>query len=156
MTLDTPSLDTSIAPAFARPRVPGGSLGSRPARILVAEDDADTRWLVATALRCDGHDVIEARDGGRMLVEVAAAYGTSGLNPVCDMFVSDICMPVCNGIEILEAVRRVRWNTPYIVMTAFADPATRRHIEGLGALLFEKPFDIVELRTAVRKILARV
>jgi two-component system response regulator AtoC len=151
MTLATP---TSTIPSSVRPG-PLASAGRKRARILVAEDDTDTRWLVSTALRCDGHEVIELRDGGRMLVEVASAYGASGLNPICDMFVSDLRMPVCNGIEILEAVRRVRWKTPYIVMTAFADPATRRHIESLGAMLFEKPFDIAELRAAVRKSLGR-
>lgn len=73
---------------------------------------------------------------------------------MCDLFVADIRMPVCSGIEILEAVRRARWKTPFIAITAFADVATRRRLSGLGAVLFEKPFDIMELRAAVRTALA--
>jgi DNA-binding response OmpR family regulator len=148
------SIDSSILPSSVRRLLPTKAPSKGPARILVADDDPDTRWLVSTALRCDGHEVIEAPDGGRLLVQVAAAYAQPRSSPMCDLFVADIRMPVCSGIEILEAVRRARWNTPFIAMTAFADVTTRRRLAGLDALLFEKPFDIAELRTAVRTVLA--
>jgi len=153
MTLVSPAFDASVADGFA-PHRASSVRGRTRARILVAEDDADERWLIATALRADGHEVVEAYDGGRMLVQVAAAYATRDAEPPCDMIISDLRMPVCSGLEILEAVRRARWSTPYIVVTAFADVATRRHIERLGALLFEKPVNLAELTAAARRLAA--
>jgi DNA-binding response OmpR family regulator len=127
----------------------------RPYRILLAEDDAAMRSMVAEALRGDGHDVVELTDGGRLLVLVAVtareehAFGDESI----DLIVSDIRMPVCTGLQILEALRATRWNTPVILMTAFGDSETRARAEELSAILFDKPFDIDDLRTAVNSCL---
>ena len=53
----------------------GGERDGAAPRILLAEDDAEMRSLVGSALRLDGYDVVEASDGGRMLVQLASAYG---------------------------------------------------------------------------------
>lgn len=126
-----------------------------PFRILLAEDDADMRSLVADALRGDGYDVVELTDGGRLLVNIAARLkdGTGGDS--LDLIVSDIRMPICSGLQILSALRDAHWNTPVILMTAFGDDATRRQAEGLSAVLFDKPFDLDDLRTAVANLLPR-
>lgn len=123
-----------------------------PPHILVAEDDDEMRSLVAGALRDDGHDVTEAGDGGRMLVRLARAYG--GATPF-DLLVSDVRMPVCSGLQILESLRLARWHTPFILMTAFGDEQTRARAETLGATVFMKPFDLDDLRSAVLRLLRR-
>jgi DNA-binding response OmpR family regulator len=127
--------------------------GVRPPRILLAEDDVELRGLMASSLREDGYDVFEALDGGRLLVQITAAYAGKGRNSACDVIVSDIRMPVCSGVQILEALRRAHWTTPVILVTAFGNKATRRYVESLRALLFCKPFDVDDLRTAVTNIL---
>lgn len=120
-----------------------------PPCILLAEDDIEMRELVAAALRGDGYDVTEVSDGGRLLMRIGRTYlsGTSDL--AYDMVISDIRMPVCNGLKILEGLRAARWSTPVILMTAFGDRSTRSRVEKLGAILLDKPFDLDDLRTAV-------
>jgi DNA-binding response OmpR family regulator len=125
----------------------------KPPRILLAEDDDEMRALVACVLRTDGYQVTEVRDGGRLLVQIASAYRAQGRDAACDVFVSDIRMPVCSGVEILEGLRRAHWTTPVILMTAFGNSATRRRAEALGAIVFDKPFDLDALRAAVRNAL---
>jgi CheY-like chemotaxis protein len=128
---------------------------TRPFRILVAEDDFEMRRVVADALRDDGHEVVELADGGRFLVDIAARLKAGTDADSADLIVSDIRMPVCTGLQILEVLRQARWRTPVILMTAFGDDATRRQAESLTAILFDKPFDLDDLRTAVANLLPR-
>jgi two-component system OmpR family response regulator len=121
--------------------------------VLVAEDDADMRRLVVEVLVADGCVVEQVPDGGRLLVELSQQIPRD-LEAI-DLIVSDIRMPVTSGLEILEALRAAHCWTPVILMTAFGDDATRAHAEMLGALLFDKPFDLDDLRTAVMNLLHR-
>jgi len=113
------------------------------------------RSLVADALRADGHEVVELADGGRLLVDIAARLKKGDGDDSLDLIVSDIRMPICTGLQILTALRDAHWHTPVILMTAFGDDATRRHAESLSAILFDKPFDLDDLRTAVANLLPR-
>lgn len=128
---------------------------SRPFRILVAEDDAEMRRIVADTLREDGYDVVELADGGRLLVDIAARMKEGAAVDAVDLIVSDVRMPICTGLQILEVLRQAHWHTPVILMTAFGDRATRKHAEDLLAILFDKPFDMDDLRTAVANLLPR-
>jgi CheY-like chemotaxis protein len=128
---------------------------STPFRVLVAEDDAEMRGIVVEALRADGLDVVELTDGGRLLVDISARLKAGQRDESIDLIVSDIRMPICTGLQIVEALRDAHWHTPVILMTAFGDEATRKHAEALQAVLFDKPFDIDDLRTAVANMLPR-
>lgn len=107
------------------------------------------RELVATALCRDGYDVSEVPDGGRLLTRIAGTYLTGPAELAYDLVISDIRMPVCDGLKMLEGLRKAEWSTPVILMTAFGDASTHSRAEALGAALFDKPFDIDDLRTAV-------
>jgi CheY-like chemotaxis protein len=124
-----------------------------PPRILVAEDDPEMRKLIVESLREDGNDVQETPDGGRLLVELT--HGTHCNYENVDLIVSDIRMPVCTGLQIVEALRAAHCAVPIVLMTAFGDDQTRAHAESLGAVLFDKPFALDDLRTAVLAMLAR-
>lgn len=124
-----------------------------PPRILVAEDDSDMRQLVVEALRKDGYDVTAVADGGRLLVTLAHEIVDGSGADLADLVVSDVRMPICSGMQILEQLRASRWPVPVILMTAFGDAATREHARALGALLFDKPFDLNALRVAVASLL---
>jgi CheY-like chemotaxis protein len=126
-----------------------------PFRVLLAEDDGEMRRVVADALRGDGYDVVELADGGRLLVDIAARLKTGIGGDSLDLIVSDIRMPICSGLQILSALRDAHWRTPVILMTAFGDEATRKQAESLSAVLFDKPFDLDDLRTAVANLLPR-
>jgi DNA-binding response OmpR family regulator len=123
------------------------------ARILLAEDDSDARAAVAAALRADHHLVFEEPDGGRLLVRIGAAYAETRPRTAYDLLISDIRMPVCTGMQILEGLRLAHWATPTILMSAFPDPATFARARSLGALVLRKPVDTDELRAAVRSLL---
>jgi DNA-binding response OmpR family regulator len=127
----------------------------QPPRIVVAEDDSEMRRLVVEALRKDGYDVIAVSDGGRLLVTLAHELVAPEGTELADLVVSDVRMPVCSGMQILEQLRAARWRVPVILMTAFGDAATREHARMLGALLFDKPLDLDDLRTAVASMLRR-
>jgi len=113
------------------------------------------RGIVADALRADGHEVVELTDGGRLLVDISARLKAGQGDESIDLIVSDIRMPICTGLQIVAALRDAHWHTPVILMTAFGDEATRRHAETLQAVLFDKPFDLDDLRTAVANMLPR-
>jgi len=125
-----------------------GSAQQRPKRILVAEDDLEMRTLVAEALWRDGYDVLSVGDGGSLVVQVSEQldHPESG---AFDLIISDVRMPVTGGMAVLEALRRVGCNVAVIVMTAFGDEFTRRRVHELGAVFFEKPFALDDLRHAV-------
>jgi DNA-binding response OmpR family regulator len=126
-----------------------------PPRVMVAEDDPEMRRLVAETLRKDGYEVITVSDGGRLLVTLAHELADDGGADLVDLLVSDVRMPICTGVQILEQVRAARWRLPVILMTAFGDVGTRNHVNSLGAVLFDKPFDLDDLRTAVACLLRR-
>ncbi len=127
----------------------------RPARILVAEDDEEMRSAVVETLRNDGYEVSEATDGGRLLVALAREYPHVEGKDLIDLLISDVRMPVCTGMQIVEQMRAASSLLPVILMTAFGDEATRRQARSLGAVYFDKPFDIDDLRTAVACLLRR-
>ena len=113
------------------------------------------RHVVADTLREDGYDVVELTDGGRLLVDIAAHMKDGAEGDAVDLIVSDIRMPICTGLQILELLRQAHWHTPVILMTAFGDGATRRRAAELMAVLFDKPFDLDDLRATVAGLLPR-
>ena len=123
-----------------------------PARILLAEDDSEMRSALAAAMREDGYSVIEVGDGGRLLIHVVLALRHA--DKVVDLGVTDIRMPVTTGLRVLQAARDIGNRVPFIVCTAFPDDATRSAAKQLGAVIFEKPFDIDQFRATVQSLLA--
>lgn len=123
-----------------------------PPRVIVAEDDDEMRRLLVEALRADGCQVEEAADGGRLLVELT--HGARCDYEHVDLIVSDIRMPVCSGLQIVEVLRRAHCLVPIVLMTAFGDDTTREKAAALGAILLDKPFDVRHLRREVKRLLS--
>ncbi len=141
----TPMASTPTRPWTARP-----ALHHAPARVVVAEDDVEMRRLIVEALRRDGYHVIEASDGAQLL------GATSHFEPdQIDLIISDVRMPAFTGLQILAALRHAGQDVPVILMTAFGDDQTRERAEALNAILFDKPFSMDDLRTAVVNMLPR-
>lgn len=111
------------------------------------------RRLVVEALRRDGYDVLEAPDGGRALVAITAQYADASAE--LDLFISDIRMPVCSGLELVESMDRTCRRIPVILMTSFGDDDARARAKLLGVVLLDKPFPLGVMRSAVRALLAR-
>ncbi|KYF69118.1 two-component response regulator [Sorangium cellulosum] len=142
----TSYLDASPGP------VPSAQLGESPVRVLLAEDDRELRLLLATALRRDGYEVLEARDGNHLLEIMGESLLSSGGAPL-DIVVSDIRMPGKSGLELLAGLRRDDWSTPVVLITAFGDPETHAEAYGLGAdAVLDKPLDVDDLRVVVQAL----
>jgi CheY-like chemotaxis protein len=119
------------------------------AHILVAEDEDALRDLVARALSMEGHAVTTSADGAQALDLLSTAATTF------DLLLTDIKMPVMDGIALALAAARDYPELPILLMTGFADQRERAH--GLDALVHEvvaKPFSIAELKSAVAGALA--
>lgn len=107
------------------------------ARILVAEDDDNVRAFVVRALAHMGHEVTEAEDGGIAAERVAETGGAF------DLLLSDIKMPVMDGIALALTVAATYPDLTILLMTGFADQRERAH--GLEALIYDvvpKPFSL--------------
>jgi DNA-binding response OmpR family regulator len=120
------------------------------ARILVAEDDDNVRAFVTRALSHMGHEVTEAEDGG-LAAEICAEK-----NGEFDLLLSDIKMPVMDGIALALSVAASYPNLTILLMTGFADQRERAH--GLDALIYDvvpKPFSLQVLLEKVDDALRR-
>jgi CheY-like chemotaxis protein len=119
------------------------------ARILVAEDEEGLRSLVARALALDGHEVITANDGAEALDVLTRAEGAF------ELLLTDIRMPVMDGIALALAVARDHPRLGILLMTGYADQ--RERACGLEALIHDvvaKPFSLGTIRSAVNDALA--
>lgn len=123
--------------------------GSKPLRVVVAEDDPDLRKIIITALRGTGYEPVEATNGAELLDLVGDALltGDASLGP--DLVISDVRMPGLTGLGILLGLRQANWQRPFVLMTAYADGELRHEAERLDAVLFAKPFEIDDLVTLV-------
>ncbi|HZT24599.1 MAG TPA: response regulator [Pseudolabrys sp.] len=116
------------------------------ARILIAEDDDAVRELIARALGEDGHEITATIDG-------AAALEMLGRTEF-DLLLTDVKMPVLDGIALAMAAGRDHPELPIMLMTGYADQRERAH--GLDALVHEvinKPFSVEQIQSAVREAL---
>ncbi len=121
-------------------------------RVLVAEDDAQMRTLIAEVLGRYGYEVTQADDGDKVITRVAAQYVFREAS--FDLIVCDIRMPGRSGVDVLKSIRAGDLRIPVIVMTAFGDREIKAEVEALGAVFFDKPFDMADLRAAVAKLLS--
>lgn len=116
------------------------------ARVLLVEDEESVRDFVNRVLTMHGHSVLIAHDG-------AEAVDLMGHHHF-DLLLSDIAMPMMDGISLALKVRATRPHVPILLMTGFADERQRAHnltllIEGL----ITKPFNMDQLLGAVNKAL---
>src|ERR1700758_4085497 len=118
------------------------------ARILLAEDEDALRAFVVRALVQDGHDVVATADGGEPLDALTREQGKF------DLLLTDIRMPVMDGIALALAAARDHPELTIVLMTGYADQRERAH--GLDALIHDvlsKPFSVATLRGAVTEAL---
>ncbi len=89
------------------------------ARILIAEDEEAIRTLLARALRQDGHEVIAANDGAEALDVLVREHGAF------ELLLTDIRMPVMDGIALALAAARDHPDVTILLMTGYADQRER-------------------------------
>lgn len=119
------------------------------ARILIIDDEPSVRELLLTMLMEEGHEVVEAADGKaglRLLQE----------RPV-DLVITDLIMPEKEGIETIMDLRRDFPDVKIIAMSGGGIIQAQDYLgmaQGMGAhRVFEKPFGVGAMLTAVRELL---
>ncbi len=113
--------------------------------VLVIDDDADVRELVADALAAQGHSVTVA-GGGR---EGLDRFETGRY----DLVLTDLGMPDLNGWEVARAIKASSAHTPVLLLTGWADVVDADTTGGVDGIL-KKPFGLGRLAAAVSDALA--
>ena len=117
------------------------------AKILITEDEDALRSFVARALRLDGHETVEAGDGADGLACLEAQ--------AFDLLLSDIRMPVMDGIELAHKAAAAHPALKILLMTGYAEQ--RERADDLASKIVDvvsKPFSLPDIRRAVAQALA--
>jgi two-component system chemotaxis response regulator CheY len=117
-------------------------------RILAVDDSPSMRDMVRIALTSAGFDVISAGDGQ----EALAIARQSGF----DLVLSDVNMPVMDGIELIRALRAesAYRHTPILMLTTEAGPDRKKEGKDAGATgWIVKPFDPAQLVATMHRVL---
>lgn len=119
------------------------------ATILIVDDEEPVRAFLARGLALDGHSVATAENGADAL-EMLTGAGTA-----YDLLLTDIRMPIMDGIALALAAKRERPDLTILLMTGYAEQRERaRNLEAIVAEVLTKPFSLQDARGAVAKALA--
>ena len=115
-------------------------------RILIVDDDAESRSLLSEVLESNGFSTTAVSDS-------KAAQETFDRGPAFGMVIADLRMPGGNGLDLLSSIRKRHSRVSIVLMSSFIAEAQRRvaHELGVDALL-EKPFRLTELIKTVTAI----
>lgn len=143
-----PRVASAVAPPAEAPSTP-----AQPARaaetVLVVDDEAEIRALLAETLRGLGYRVVCAADGAAALDELRRPA-------TVDILVTDIGLPGgLDGRQVAQAARSHRPGLPVLFITGYAQQAEGPQggrLEGMDTLI--KPFSLEELGRRVSQLLA--
>ena len=114
------------------------------ARVLVVDDEANLRKVLAAMLRREGYEVTVAADGEQGLAE----FEKNG----ADVVVTDLVMPKVGGMELLKAINARQPDVPVIIITAHGTVDSAVEAIKLGAFDYiTKPFEQAELSAVIAK-----
>ena len=119
------------------------------ARILLVDDEETVRGFLKRGLELDGHVVTTAVDGGDGLDRLVESGGAF------DLLLTDIRMPIMDGIALALAAKRDYPGLTILLMTVFADQRERaRGLQAIVADVLTKPFSLADLRGTVTRVLS--
>ena len=119
------------------------------ARILLVDDEETVRGFLKRGLELDGHAITTAIDGGDALDRLTDSKGGF------DLLLTDIRMPIMDGIALALAAKRDYPGLTILLMTGFADQRERaRGLQAIVADVLTKPFSLADLRGAVTRVLS--
>ena len=113
-------------------------------RILVIDDDASIRTLLRFVLEEEGYDVVEAANGAEGLQQYEAAPAA--------LVITDLQMPVMDGLELLRALQRVV-STPALIAIS-GDQDTLTYARRFTPYTFAKPLPLRQVLATVHTLVA--
>ena len=118
---------------------------TEPAKILILDDEAYVRQMLAEILTKEGY-VVYLADG-----ENAETMLTTEM---FNLIITDLKMPGMCGIDVLALAKQTSPDTKLMVITGYPSKATLDQGLDIGAEAYiTKPFHVAELRSAVRRVL---
>jgi excisionase family DNA binding protein len=135
------SARAAAAPAPARP-----ATGATRPRVLVVDDEASIRDLLAKTLALAEYDVDVAADG-RSALERMRMYPY-------DLLIADLKMPGMDGLTVIREAKRYKADLPVIIITGFSTESSAIEAVNLGvAGYLTKPFRVPQVLAAAAKAL---
>lgn len=116
--------------------------------ILSVDDSASMRQMIQLTLSGAGYQVVQAQDGADGLAKAQAS--------AVDLVVTDLNMPVMNGLELIKALRNLPAykGVPILFLTTESDPEMKKEAKAAGATgWITKPFQQDQLVAVVKKVL---
>lgn len=115
--------------------------------VLVVEDDDLLRENLADLLRLEGYEVLTAANGSEGL--------RKHTETLVDLVVTDVMMPVMDGVEMVDNLRALRPELPVVFMSGYLGSPLMEHnllqrIQSLCCPLIAKPYKADQMLTAVR------
>ena len=115
--------------------------------IFIIDDSATVIMSLKTALEMNGYTVKTASNGKMALDEIA-----SGFKP--DLIITDLNMPIMNGLEFIKNVRQILKFTPILILTTESEQSKKDEAKKLGATgWLVKPVAGTDLINVVKKVL---
>jgi CheY-like chemotaxis protein len=130
----------------------------RKGTVLVVDDEADIRGVMAEVLRLQGYTVLEAADAPQALHQLHEMSQSRGAGRRPDMLITDIGLPNgMNGRQLADQVRAQWPQVPVLLVTGYAESTVMRN-DTLPAQmeLLTKPFAMTALAEKVGAMLAAV
>jgi two-component system response regulator (stage 0 sporulation protein F) len=121
-----------------------GRGGVMKEKILIVDDQFGIRILLNEVFQKEGYQTFQAANGIQAL-DILKKHDP-------DLVLLDMKIPGMDGIEILKRMKVIDPDIRVIIMTAYGELDMIQEAKDLGALThFAKPFDIDDIRAAVRK-----
>ncbi|SFB03573.1 MULTISPECIES: response regulator [unclassified Bacillus (in: firmicutes)] len=113
-------------------------------KVLIVDDQFGIRILLNEVFQKEGYNTFQAANGIQAL-DIVKKHAP-------DLVLLDMKIPGMDGIEILKRMKVIDEDIRVIIMTAYGELDMIQEAKDLGAIThFAKPFDIDDIRAAVRK-----
>jgi CheY-like chemotaxis protein len=120
---------------------------ARPSAVLLVEDDAHLREMIAVVLREAGHTVLEASDG-LQAISVIERHQPPARHFA--LILLDLMLPRIDGLQLMAALAEHLGDIPIVAISGSEDYLARAHAQGARAVL-AKPFELDTLTALVAR-----
>lgn len=119
-------------------------------RILIVEDEADIAHFLQRGLAQNGYSTLVCKNGAEALQTLEESHADNEIH----LIISDIQMPVMDGVALALNVARDMPHIPLILMTGYAQQRERAiGLESLVVDIVEKPFELSRMLDIIKKTL---
>jgi CheY-like chemotaxis protein len=117
------------------------------AKVLIVEDNPDSREMLSFILRYEGYKVFTASDGSEGINQVKSACP--------DLIISDLEMPNLDGIEMVKTLRHLPEykKVPILILSAYDNDSLNQAMQVGATQAMRKPIELDSLVTAVKGLL---